>query len=132
VTAELTDMKITERVEEGSGRVVTPAKLSGRVTFKNTSRDQTVRLVSGKLRYVGPDGKPVKLEDMRTEPALRFGGSASDRLDPGQETTESLDVEFPAAALTGGALQAIHLDLAYVPSAYREETARFGVAVGAK
>jgi uncharacterized membrane protein YeaQ/YmgE (transglycosylase-associated protein family) len=132
VTAELTDMKVTERVEEGSGRVVAPAKLTGRVLLKNTSRDQSIRLVSGRLRYADAAGHPIKLEDARAEPAIKFSGSASDRLDPGQETSESVEVEFPVAALVPATLKSIHLDLAYVPSPYREETARFAVAIGAQ
>jgi uncharacterized membrane protein YeaQ/YmgE (transglycosylase-associated protein family) len=129
VTAELMDLKVTERVEDGSGRIVSPAKLTGRVTLKNTSRDQTVRLLGGKLRYVDGAGQPVKLEDMRTEPTIKFSSSASDRLDPGQESSESLDVDFPTAALTEATLKTIYLDIAYIPSPYREETARFGVAI---
>ena len=93
VAVELTDMKVTERVEEGSGT--------------------------------------IKLEDKRTEPTIKFAASSSDRLDPGQEATESLEVDFPASALTGS-LKTIHVDLVYIPSAYRQASARFGVAVGAK
>jgi uncharacterized membrane protein YeaQ/YmgE (transglycosylase-associated protein family) len=132
VTAELTDMKVTERVEEGSGRVVAPAKLTGKIMLKNTSRDQTVRLVAGKLRYVDAHGQPIKLEDARSEPTIKFASGGSDRLDPGQEASESLDVDFPVAALTAATLKAINLDLVYLPSPYREESARFGVAIGAK
>jgi uncharacterized membrane protein YeaQ/YmgE (transglycosylase-associated protein family) len=121
-----------ERVEEGSGRVVAPARLTGRIMLTNTSRDQTVRLLGGKLRYVDANGQPIKLEDMRSEPTLKFASSASDRLDPGQESSESLEVEFPAAALAATKLKAIHVDLAYIPSPYRQESARFGVAIGAK
>jgi len=131
VAVELTDMKVTERVEEGSGTIVTPAKLTGRLVLTNTSRDQTVRLVSGKLRYIDAAGHPIKLEDKRTEPTIKFAASSSDRLDPGQEATESLEVDFPASALTGS-LKTIHVDLVYIPSAYRQASARFGVAVGAK
>jgi hypothetical protein len=125
-------MKVTERVEEGSGNIVTPAKLTGRLVLTNTSRDQTVRLVSGKLRYIDAAGRPINLEDTRTEPTLKFASSGSDRLDPGQESTESLEVDFPASALTGSTLKAIHVDLVYIPSAYRQASARFGVAIGAK
>lgn len=132
VTAALTDLKVTERVEEGSGRVVAPAKLTGKIMLKNTSRDQTVRLVSGKLRYVDAAGQPIKLEDTRSEPTIKFASSGTDRLDPGQEASESLEVDFPTAALTATKLTTIHMDLAYAPSPYREETARFGVAIGAK
>ena len=31
VTGEVSEMKVTERVEEGSGRVTSPAKLSGKL-----------------------------------------------------------------------------------------------------
>jgi hypothetical protein len=110
----------------------TPAKLTGRLVLTNTSRDQTVRLVSGKLRYVNTAGRPINVEDTRTEPTIKFAASGIERLDPGQEVTESLEVDFPASALTASTLKAIHVDLVYIPSAYREASARFGVAIGAK
>lgn len=130
VTAEFADLKVTERIEDGTGRIVSPAKLTGTIMLKNTSRDQAVRLIGGKLRYVDAQGQPIKVADMPSEPAIKFASSGSDRLDPGQEASESLDVDFPADALAGTKLKAIHLDLAYLPSPYREETARFGVAIG--
>jgi len=130
VTAEFADLKVTERIEDGTGRIVSPAKLTGTIMLKNTSRDQAVRLIGGKLRYVDAQGQPIKVADMPSEPAIKFASSGSDRLDPGQEASESLDVDFPADALAGTKLKAIHLDLAYIPSPYREETARFGVAIG--
>ncbi len=132
VTGEVMDMKITERVEQGSGRVVSSAKLTAKVVLKNSSTNQTVRLVAGKIRYVDTNGKPIKLEDSRTEPTIKFSSSGSDRLDPGQEITESLDVDFPTEALKAGKLKQIHLDLAYVPSSYREETVNFIVSIGGK
>jgi uncharacterized membrane protein YeaQ/YmgE (transglycosylase-associated protein family) len=132
VTAEFADLKVTERIEDGTGRIVTPAKLTGSIMLKNTSHDQAVRLVGGKLRYVDAQGQPIQVGDMRSEPTIKFASSGSDRLDPGQQASESLDVDFPAEALAGTKLKTIHLDLAYIPSPYREETVRFGVAIGAK
>ena len=41
-----------------------------------------------------------------------------------------MDVEFPAEALKANKLAQIRLDLAYVPSPYREETLNFGVRIG--
>jgi uncharacterized membrane protein YeaQ/YmgE (transglycosylase-associated protein family) len=130
VTGEVTELKVTERVEQGSGRIESAAKLTGRLALKNSSANQTVRLIGGKIQYIDTQGRPIKLEDARTEPTLRFG-STSERLDPGQEATESLDVEFPAEALKAGRLAQIRLELAYVPSPYREETLNFAVRVGA-
>ena len=41
MTGEITDLKVTERVEQGSGRVVSTAKLTGTLKLKNTSVDQS-------------------------------------------------------------------------------------------
>jgi uncharacterized membrane protein YeaQ/YmgE (transglycosylase-associated protein family) len=132
VTGEVTGMKVTERVEQGSGRVVSAAKLTAIVTLKNSSTDQAVRLVGGRIQYLDAQGQPIKLEEARTEPTLNLStyGGSNDRLDPGQETTQSLDVDFPAEALKAKKLTEIRLELAYIPSPYREETVHFIVAVG--
>ncbi|MBI2467482.1 MAG: hypothetical protein HYV62_06655 [Candidatus Rokubacteria bacterium] len=130
VTGDLTDMKVTERVEKGSGRVVSPAKLTAKVVLKNSSANQTVRLVAGKIQYIDDQGQPIKLEDARTEPALKFATYGSERLDPGQEATQSLDVDFPAEALKAKKLKQIRLELAYIPSPYHEQTVNFIVSIG--
>jgi uncharacterized membrane protein YeaQ/YmgE (transglycosylase-associated protein family) len=131
VTGEVTGMKVTERVEQGSGRVVTAAKLTAIVTLKNSSTDQAVRLIGGKILYLDAQGQPIKLEAARTEPTLTLPTyGSSDRLDPGQESTQSLDVDFPAEALKANKLKEIRLELAYIPSAYREETVNFIVSIG--
>ncbi len=131
VTGEVTDMKVAERVEKGSDRIVTAAKLTGMLKLKNTSADQTVRLLEGKLRYIDAKGQPIKLEDARTEPTFKFATyGSSERLDPGQEAIQSLDVEFPAEALKPNSLKEIRLEFAYIPSSYREETVNFAVSIG--
>ena len=132
VAGEVVDMKVTERVEKGSDRIVTQAKLSGILRLKNISKDQTVRLVAGKIVYVDDHGQPIKLEDARTEPMVKFASSSNDRLDPGQETTESMDVEFPAEALKTARLKEIRVDLAYITSPYREGTLRIPVSIGGR
>ena len=131
VTGEVTEMKVTERVEKGSGRVVSPAKLTGTLKLKNTSANQTVRLIAGKIQYIDAQGQPIKIEGTRTEPTLKFATYGSERLDPGQDATQSLDVEFPAEALKAKKLKEIRLELAYIPSPYREETVNFTVSIGA-
>src|SRR5712691_6243336 len=130
VTGDVTEMKVTERVEQGSGRVVSPAKLTATVVLKNSSANQTVRLVAGTIKYIDVQGRPIKLEESRTESTLKFATYGSDRLDPGQEATQSLDVDFPAEALKAKKLNEIRLDLAYIPSPYREETVTFAVSIG--
>ncbi len=130
VTGEVTEMKVTERVEKGSNRVVSPATLTGTLKLKNTSASQTVRLVTGKIQYIDAHGQPIKLEEARTEPALKFATYGSERLDPGQEAAQSIDVAFPAEALKAKKLKEIRLELAYIPSPYREETINFTVSIG--
>lgn len=132
VTGEVSEMKVAERVEKGSDRVVTAAKLTGMLRLKNTSANQTVRLLDGKLLYIDAQGQPIKLEDGRTEPTFKFAAyGSSERLDPGQEAIQSLDVEFPTEALKGQRLKQIRLEFAYIPSPYREETVNFAVSIGA-
>jgi hypothetical protein len=130
VTGDVTELKVTERVEKGSGRVTSPAKLTARIVLKNGSADQTVRLVAGKIQYIDAQGQPIKLEENRSEPTLKFQTYGSDRLDPGQEATQSLDVDFPAEALKAHRLKEIRLELAYIPSPYHEETVKFVVSIG--
>jgi hypothetical protein len=130
VNAELTEMKITERVEKESGRVETPAKLTGKLKLTNTSSDQTVRLIGGKMVYIDMQGQPIKVEEARTEPVFSFTSMSSSQLDPGQNASQSVDVDFPAAALKDKKLKEIRLDLIYAPTAYRQDTASVAVSVG--
>lgn len=132
VVGEVTELKVTERVEEGSGRVASPAKLSGKLVLKNVSADQTVRLVGGTLVYIDSQGQAIQLEDNRLAPTIRLSApyGAYDRLDPGQEATHVLDAEFPVAALKAKKLKEIRLGLSYIPSPYKEETLKFTVSIG--
>ena len=132
VTGEVTEMKITERVEKGSGRVDSPAKLTGKLKLTNSSTDQTVRLVGGKILYIDDQGQVIKIEEARTEPTLKFSSSynSTDRLDPGQDATQAVEVDFPAAALKEKKLKEIRIELAYIPSAYKLQTANFSVSIG--
>jgi uncharacterized membrane protein YeaQ/YmgE (transglycosylase-associated protein family) len=132
VAGEVTDMKVVERVEKGSDRIVTAAKLTGMLRLKNTSANQTVRLLEGKLLYIDAQGQPINLENARTEPTFKFATyGSSERLDPGQDAIQSLDMEFPAEALKPKNLKEIRLEFAYIPSPYRAETVNFAVSIGA-
>src|SRR6266700_1898255 len=93
---------------------VTAVKLTATLRLKNTSTNQTVRLIDGKLLYIDAQGQPIKLEDSRTEPTLKFATYGSERLDPGHEATQTVDVEFPADALKAKRLKEIRLAFAYI------------------
>jgi hypothetical protein len=130
VIAELTEMKVTERVEKESGSVETPAKLTGKLKLQNSSPDQTVRLISGNIVYVDQRGEPIKAEEARSEAAIRFTSGTSSQLDPGQDTTQSINVDFPANALKARALKELRVDLIYSPTPYRQESGKLAVTIG--
>jgi hypothetical protein len=108
VTGEVTEMKVTKAPAASSPQT----KLTGTLKLKNTSPNQTVRLIAGKIQYLDAQGQPIKLEESRTEPTLKFATYGSERLDPEQDATQSMDVEFPAEALKAKKLKEIRLELA--------------------
>jgi hypothetical protein len=132
VAGEVTEMKVTERIEKGTGRIDVPAKLTAKLKLTNSSTDQSVRMLGGKILFIDAQGQIIKMEEARTEPAIKFASSYSspDRLDPGQNAAQSLEVDFPAAALKAKALKEIRIELMYIPSAYKLQTAKFGVSIG--
>jgi len=131
---EVTEMTVVERVEEGTGRIDSAAKLKGKLKLTNSSTDQSVRLLNGKVLFIDDQGQLIKVEDSRTEPTISFSGSynSPDRLDPGNETTQVVDVNFPAEALKSKKLKEIRLEIEYLPASYRKDTASFDVTVNAK
>ena len=132
VSGEVTDMKLMEQVEEGSGKVTTPAKLSGKLVLKNLSNDQSVRLLGGRIVYIDMQGKPIALEDNRTAPLLKVSsqyGATDQRLDPGQDSTQSIDADFPVEALKAKRLKDIRIELSYIPEQFRQEALNFGVSI---
>jgi hypothetical protein len=130
VTGDITEMKVTERVEKGSGTVVAPAKLTGKLVLKNSSKDQAVRLVMGKIQYIDVQGQPIKLSESQTEPTIKFATYGAETLDPGKDAAQTVDVDFPAEALKAKKLKEIRLELVYIPSPYKEESVNFSVAIG--
>jgi hypothetical protein len=130
LTGEVVDLKVIESVEQGTDRVISPARLTGSVRLENTSVNRTVRLAEGQVRFMDVYGRPIELEGDRIETIMRFTPQA-DRLDPGQDTTRALEVEFPVEALKAERLKEIRLELAYIPSPFRQEIVNFVVSIGA-
>src|SRR5256712_4462550 len=69
ITGEVTELKVMERVEQGSDRVVSPAKLRGRPNLKNTSANQTARLAPAKILTIVAQGQPTNSRRQRPGPA---------------------------------------------------------------
>jgi hypothetical protein len=63
VTGEVADMKVAEPIEKGSGSVVSPAKLTGGLTLRNNSTDQTVRFFEGKIQFIDTQGQPIRNDE---------------------------------------------------------------------
>src|SRR2546430_9429744 len=72
MTGGVTELKVMERVEQGSNRVVSPAKLIGTLRLKNTPANQTVRLSTGRTRNIGAHGPPRQALVSRTMPDVSF------------------------------------------------------------
>lgn len=129
LTGELRDMTVQERVEQGTGKVVDPPKLRATLKLKNTSENQAVRPVSGTIEYVDAEGKPIRLAENRGDATFKFS-SYQERLDPGMEVTQNIEVPFPVEAIKGKKLRDIRLELAYIPTPYKEETVSIPVSMG--
>jgi hypothetical protein len=135
VGGELRDMKVTERVEEGTGRIDYGPRLSGRLVLRNLSTDQSVLVDGGKLVFADSADKAIPLGADVTPPAVRLGesyGSSASRLDPGQELTRDVDVDFPAEALKPGRLHEISVQLKYTAAPFKRDLLQFPVALGQK
>jgi hypothetical protein len=129
---EVTEMKITERIEEGTGRIAAPARLTGKLVLVNQSTDQSVRLIGGRFLYIGMNGKPIVMEGDRAVPTLKVASAfgSQERMDPGQQAAQPLDAEFPVEGLKDKALREIRLEVSYIPSQFRESALNFPVSIG--
>jgi len=129
LAGQLQDMKVVERVEQGTGKVVEAPKLHATLKLKNTSTDQTARLVGGKVEYTDKEGKPIPLSEGRQDTSFSLPSYQMDHLDPGKDFSQDIDVPFPSGALKEKRLQTIGLELIYVPTPYRQDTIKIQVSV---
>lgn len=126
LTGELRDLRVTERVEHGTGKAVGTPLLRATLTVTNDSENQAARLLGGKIEYI--DSKGMQIQIAHT--AFPFVGVSSDRLDPGMHTSLVIDVLFPSTALKPNAIREVRLELIYLPITYREDTVKFPVYLG--
>jgi len=130
IAGEITGMRVVQRVERSSDRLISPPRLMGALRLWSSSETHSVRLVVAKIQYLDDQWRPMKLEDSRIEETFRFATYGSEWLDPGQETIQAVDVAFPAGALTARTLTRLRLEIGYVSTPYREEGASFAVSIG--
>jgi hypothetical protein len=130
LVGQLENLQVTQRVERETGKVVTGPQLRGTLRLKNAAEDRAVRLVTGTVTVLDRRGQPIRVAEGRGDPEFRFYSCQTDRLDPGAETTQSIDVPFPAAAIGDALLGDLRLELTYITLPYHEESVRVPVALG--
>jgi hypothetical protein len=131
LVGEFEGLRVSQRIEQGTGRVVEAPKLLGSLKLKNTSQDQAARPLAGHITYLNGAGQRINLAGGRGESTFTFP-VYQDRLDPGGTTTARLDLPFPAAALGDMRLGEVQLTLSYIPIPIQEETMSVKVALSAK
>lgn len=122
LTGELQNLRIAERVDHGTGKIIEPPMLRATVMVKNTSADQTIRLIAARVEYLGPDGKPIPLSKSRQNTSFVFNAYQPESLDPGKEVSTQIEVPFPTAALTSRSLQDIRVELRFTPLPYKDKS----------
>ena len=130
IAGEITGMRVVQRVERSSDRLISPPRLMGALRLWSSSETHSVRLVVAKIQYLDDQSRPMKLEDSRIEETFRFTTYGSEWLDPGQKAIQALNVAFPAEALTARKLTRLRFEIGYVSSPYREEMFSFSVSIG--
>ena len=128
LVGEFEGLRVLERIEQGTGRVVEAPKLVGSLKLKNVSEDQAARPLAGRVTYLDEAGQRIRLAEGRGESTFTFP-FYQDRLDPGKTTTAPLDVPFPATALKGKRLGEVRLALSFIPIPIEEETMSVKVAL---
>jgi hypothetical protein len=129
LTGELQDLRVSERVDRGTSNVVDPPWLHATLKLKNVSADQTARLIGGRIEYMDSERKLISLAKERKDTTFSFATYPSDRLDPGMETSQAIEVPFPSEAVAPAKLRDIRLKLTYTPLPYKEESVTIPVSV---
>lgn len=132
IAGKITEMRVVQRVERISGRVISPPRLVGTLRLWSSSKTHSVRLVVTKIQYLDDQWRPMKLEDSRTHGTFKFTTDGVEWVDPGQEAIHAIDVAFPADALKARKLTRLRLEIGYVSSPYREEMVTFAVSIGSQ
>jgi hypothetical protein len=131
LSGSLSNLVVTQRVNLDTGESVSAPQLRGTLALKNVSEDQTVRIVSGQVVYLDGSGGRIMLAEGRGDTEFKPYAYGGDRLDPGMEMSQSIDVPFPATALKQTPLANIRLGVSFIPMPYREEAVVVPVTVDA-
>jgi hypothetical protein len=129
LTGQLEGLTITERIDPKTKNVVDRPELRGTLKLKNESKDQSARLLGGSLVFLDAKGQVIPVANDRCDASFTFSAYETQRLDPGKETSQAIDVPFPRAGLQAGEIHSIRLELNYLPSAYRAQSVDYPVSL---
>lgn len=126
LTGEIDGLRIVERVQPGTGKIIGEPRLEATLTVSNDSRDHAARLLGGKIEYIDGAGRSIPI----TGNSFVFTTVARDRLDPGKKVSQSIEIAAPPSALRPDGLREISLELIYLPIPYQTDTVNVPVYLG--
>ena len=129
LTGRFEGLTITERIDSKTKDVVDRPELRGTLKLKNESKDQSARLLGGSLVFLDAKGQVIPVGKDRGDTGFTFSAYETQRLDPGKETSQMIDVPFPVAGLRASEIHSIRLDLNYLPSPYRAQSVDYPVSL---
>jgi hypothetical protein len=124
------DLKGTERVAHGTGKVVEPPRLHATLKLENALTDPRARFLVGKVEYVDVVGKPIASPEVRSDTSFTLPSYQPDCPGPGMDVLQGAEVPSPSPALLGRKLRDIRLDLTFIPMASKEQTVQVHVSAG--
>jgi len=124
LTIAVTDLRIVQTVEKGTGKVVVPPHLRGMMRITNRSPREAVHIETIRLEYLNRAGKAVGDATVRLTPWMVGGG---EKLEPEKALERELDVTLPEELVREKGLAAIRVAVAHVPWRTRDEVVRAAV-----
>ena len=126
LTGEIQGLRVVERIQPGTGKIVGAPMLEATLTMSNDSRDHAARLLGGKVEYIDGTGQLIPM----TGNNFVFTGRTPDRLDPGQRVSQPIEIAFPPSGLQPHGLREVSLELTYLPMPYETDTVNVPVYLG--
>lgn len=122
LAGHLEGLTVISRVDKKTGKLVDSPDLRATLRLRNATADQALRLLSGRVDYVGAGGAQIPLAKDQGNSGFNFFPDQQHDVLPGQTMSQVIRVPFPAAALKANTLRNIRLHLTYRATPYRNET----------
>ena len=130
LTGRLEKLRVTERVERKTGKVLGGANLKGILQLRNSSTEQAIRPLAGTVEYVDGQGAGIALGKDQGNAEFTIYTERRAGLKPGEHTSQVIDIPIPAAALDAHKLQEVRLHLICLSTPYATLTVNGPVTLG--